>query len=139
MKAVEGQDSVQYGIDKLKSFDMVYVLDDELGQLLVKDFNNYSWLLGDDGTALNVPDKKKYDPEQAETGSLLIELIAITRQAKAINRIALNEPIKQVTITLPKEKIPLLEPHIDLLKFPLHVSEIKFLDGKELTAKINID
>jgi len=84
-------------------------------------------------------DKKKYALEQAEIGSLLIELIALIRQTKANNRIALNEPIKQVTIIIPEEKIPILKPHINLLKLPLHVSEIKFLNGKEISVKINID
>ncbi len=112
-----------------------HITDDIYQKMFMEEFGEISI----HANAWPEKDKKKYDSEQAETGSLLIELIAITRQAKATNRIALNEPIKQVTITLPKEKIPLLEPHLNLLKLPLHVSEIKFLDGKELTAKINID
>ncbi|NHJ85781.1 MAG: valine--tRNA ligase [Asgard group archaeon] len=84
-------------------------------------------------------DKTKYNKEQAEIGALIIELIAMIRQQKSSNRIALNQPIKLVTITIPEEKITALKEHIDLIKMPIHAETIKFKNGSEITVDLTIE
>ncbi|MCE7745840.1 MAG: class I tRNA ligase family protein [Candidatus Heimdallarchaeota archaeon] len=81
-------------------------------------------------------DKKKYDPEEIKLGALLIEIIAHGRQQKAIMRLALNEPIKLAKITVPKEYRSKIKEHQELIKLPLHISELKLISGEELTIKI---
>lgn len=81
-------------------------------------------------------DKKNYDPKEIELGALLIEIIALGRQQKANMRLALNEPIRLATITISKEHHSKIKEHQELLKLPLHISELKLISGEELTIKI---
>lgn len=81
-------------------------------------------------------DKKKYDPEEIKLGALLIEIIALGRQHKANMRIALNEPIRQATITIPKEYRSKIKEHQELIKLPLHIFELKLISGEELAIKL---
>ncbi|NHJ48296.1 MAG: valine--tRNA ligase [Asgard group archaeon] len=81
-------------------------------------------------------DKRRYDKQKITIGQELIELIAQIRQQKAANRIALNQPLKQVKLTMPEEKINLIKDYQDLIKQPLHIETIQFKKGKELQIEL---
>ncbi|MCK5047012.1 MAG: class I tRNA ligase family protein, partial [Candidatus Heimdallarchaeota archaeon] len=91
------------------------------------------------GTDWPAKDKKNYDPEEIKLGALLIEIIALGRQQKATMRLALNEPIKLATIAISKEYHSKIKEHQELLKLPLHISELKLTSGEELSIKIEKD
>jgi valyl-tRNA synthetase len=77
-------------------------------------------------------DKRRYDKQKAIIGKELIELIAEIRKEKAANRIALNQPLKQATVTLPAEKISLINDHLELTKLPLHIKTLNLKKGSKL-------
>ncbi|MHA1463382.1 MAG: class I tRNA ligase family protein, partial [Candidatus Heimdallarchaeota archaeon] len=81
-------------------------------------------------------DRRKLDPEKAELGGLLIDLIAQIRQCKATKRIALNQPVKSATVTVPTDKIEQVKEFEHLVKLPVHVGKIIISAGDEITAKI---
>ncbi|MGC9779679.1 MAG: valine--tRNA ligase [Candidatus Heimdallarchaeota archaeon] len=84
-------------------------------------------------------DKRKVSSEKTELGGLLIELISLARQQKASMRIALNQPIKSATISIPKEKLPLINRHQELLKLPLHIANLVLIPGEEISIKLQND
>ncbi|MFW9925110.1 MAG: class I tRNA ligase family protein, partial [Candidatus Thorarchaeota archaeon] len=84
-------------------------------------------------------EKRKLDPKTAELGGKMIEIISLIRQAKATERIALNQPIKSATITTLPEDIPEIEKYKELIQSPLHVSELKFKPGQEISVEIQIE
>ncbi|MEA2070394.1 MAG: valine--tRNA ligase, partial [Asgard group archaeon] len=61
-------------------------------------------------------DTRKHTKKKVELGELLIELIAITRQEKSKQRIALNQPLTKVTLNIPKKHISQVKEHSDLIK-----------------------
>ncbi|NHJ04822.1 MAG: valine--tRNA ligase [Candidatus Heimdallarchaeota archaeon] len=84
-------------------------------------------------------DKRKINALQAKIGGKLIAIISQIRQAKANARIALNQPIKLAKITTTKEDITILNEYKELMKLPLHISEIRLTPGEELSIELEIE
>ena len=119
----------------------VLIVDDILdsGNTLKKIVDMFKEEIGNisiHGTDWPTKDKKKYNPEKVALGGFLIDIIAAIRQEKASQRIALNQPLKQVTITVPEEQIEAVKKNQNLIKMPTHISKLIVKAGSELTIKI---
>jgi valyl-tRNA synthetase len=74
--------------------------------------------------------------KEATVGEQLIDLIALIRQEKSKMGIALNQPLAEVIVTIPKEQIDNTKKYRKYVKLPLHVKNLTLKPGEEITITI---
>ncbi|MCF2144017.1 MAG: valine--tRNA ligase [Candidatus Heimdallarchaeota archaeon] len=105
-------------------------------EIYLKMFKDSIGKLSIHATSWPEKDSRRFNKEKVAIGEELIKIIAQIRQQKAAQRIALNQPLAKVTITLPKEMIDKLTPYKELIAQPLHIDSIAFQEGEELVVKL---